>query len=130
MAGKLSTSTPKFLRFISSADDLRYFVVKAPSPGNFRSQLGYYQCSNLEKLESDLQQRQDWAIGAYYSLNPVAANCIARAGNELLPATSLLAIRASDIVSRRLLLIHVDPTRAPDISATNEEKDEALRLAR
>ncbi len=67
------------------------------------------------------------AEGVYLTLNPVAPALLARAANRLVagrPPTSADA----DVLRLRRLLVDVDPVRPSGISATDEERHDALAV--
>ena len=67
--------------------------------------------------------------GVYVTLNPVAPALLARSVNRVRAAKRGEATSDGDVVARRWLLVDVDPKRSAGISATDEEKGQALEVA-
>lgn len=69
------------------------------------------------------------ASGVYFTVNPCDPALIARAANRLVASPPRTTTDA-EIVCLRWLLVDLDPLRPAGISATNEELEAALGLAR
>jgi hypothetical protein len=88
---------------------------------------GYFDSADACIAELGRIQSAD---GIYITLNPVVPALLARANNRLKYARKGDATTSDkDIVQRRRLLIDVDSERPPGISATDLEKEAAMRTA-
>lgn len=127
--GRWNEDTATFLKFISERAGVRYIFVKDTNSGSHRKLAGYYQSSNFDQLVDDISRFDGNAAGIYYALNHVQEGCLTRAENSLCPASTALSCKTADILRRRLLLVDIDPVRAPDCSASKTEKRHAQQLA-
>jgi hypothetical protein len=66
------------------------------------------------------------AAGVYLSLNPLNPALLARGANRLVPLKT--ASTDADVLRIRHLLIDVDPVRPSGISATEEERQQAIAV--
>jgi len=69
--------------------------------------------------------------GVYWTLNPVHPDLISRRANRVAFAERGFALTTDrDIVSRRWILVDVDPVRISGVSSTNEEKQAAEAIGK
>lgn len=102
--------------------------LRVPKAGKLGTISGYFDDHN--KLAEELERLSGTAPAVYYTLNPVNPALLARANNHTNPyAKGTTNDAADNIVGRRWLLIDCDPMRPADISATEEEKEAARRIA-
>ena len=98
------------------------------SQGFKRTWCGYYTGNKLDRMASDAMELTGDAEGVYFMLNPVNPDLLARCANRV-EATNE-STKDPDIVSRRFLLLDVDPKRKSRISSSDQEKQEAWDLIR
>jgi putative DNA primase/helicase len=82
---------------------------------------------NQESLVAEVEKIEG-ARGIYITPNPVNGELFARSPNKVTVARSGECSSDSDIVTRRFLLIDVDPVRPTNLSATDAEKDAAFAI--
>src|ERR1039458_38536 len=83
--------------------------------------LGYFDTPALVP-DALAALRLEGAKGIYITLNPINPVLLARSHNKLVDAKERDGAKDKDILSRRWLLIDVDPKRAAGISASDDEK--------
>jgi hypothetical protein len=92
---------------------------------------GYYR--NIEKLAEDAATLNDSSFNpsqnAYSCLNPVDPELFARRADTFGNAQRGDAVKDSDVLFRRWLLVDIDPVRPSGTSATNQQKQAAFDLA-
>ena len=90
---------------------------------------GYFNDVELAAREAAKLDYQNQPGGIYVTLNAGIPDLLARANNQLVfsPASTT---SDSEITRRRWLMLDLDPVRPSDISATDEEMNAALDLAR
>jgi len=86
---------------------------------------GYFEYDHIQDVPQTLAEITT-ALGVYVTLNPVNPALLARAKNRIKRARQNETTRDGDILSRRWLLIDVDPARPAGISATDTEKEAAF----
>jgi hypothetical protein len=69
------------------------------------------------------------ASGIYYIFNQIAPECMAVSKNCFTKAKRGMATRDSDILTRKFILIDIDPNRRPQISSTDEQHKQAYAKA-
>ncbi len=111
-----------FLKYVLQPGQVVQIFLKGVSSGNEENLVGYYDTVHLDKLKKDVLQYSGRAAGIYFSLHPVAPECLDRSRNCLQPVSIAKSAKSADIVKRRLLLIDVDPVRSGTVSATKDEK--------
>lgn len=119
-----------FLRFISEAEEIRYFFVKNMNHEPHAHLCGYYQASSFGQLAKDVKQVDGSASGIYYTLNSLDQASLKPAPNSFKPAPVVNAPKISNIVRRRMFLVDIDPVREPNCSASDDEKHNAYLLTR
>lgn len=87
---------------------------------------GYF--NNYKVLESNAMDYNDKVPGIYITLNPVKKDLLARANNRVNPWARQTTSDA-DIEYRKWLPIDFDPVRPSGISSTEEEQENARKLA-
>lgn len=88
---------------------------------------GYFD--NFEALGKKAAKLDEQGYTAYVTLNPAEPALLARASNRVARG-KVERTSDSDIIRRRWLLVDADPVLPAGISATDEEKEAALRRAR
>ncbi len=91
---------------------------------------GYFTHASIETAAGLIAELDESGLapGVYVTLNPVKPDLLARAANRLkrrAPETTA----DGDILTRRWLLIDVDPVRPSGVSATDEERELARQRA-
>jgi len=112
------------------------FEVRAPKTlqrrgSSFRATCsGYYTYDAIDKAAADIAELDDsgMAPGIYVTMNPVAEGLLARSINKLTPQ-AVSTTGDNDIVTRRWLVIDVDPVRPSNVSATDKELEYARQFA-
>ncbi|MBU2166576.1 MAG: hypothetical protein KKF88_01945, partial [Alphaproteobacteria bacterium] len=85
---------------------------------------------DLSQLAAAAKKASDaGARSVYVTLNPVKPALLARCANRVQEQTKT-ATSDNDILTRRWLPIDLDPVRPADVSATDEEHEAALEMAR
>lgn len=101
--------------------------VRVPKAGRQRTISGYF--SDFEKMARSIASLESQKFpGVYWTLNPVKPALLARAANTARPYAEATT-SDHEILTRRLLLVDLDPLRPSGISATDPEHDAALLLA-
>ena len=111
-----------FLKYVLQPGQVVQIFLKGVTDGNKKNLVGYYDTEHLDKLKKDVLQYSGQAAGIYFSLHPVAPECLDRSKNCLQHVSIAKSAKSADIVNRRLLLIDVDPVRFGTVSATKDEK--------
>jgi hypothetical protein len=88
---------------------------------------GYFD--NLDALAKEAVKLDEQGYTAYVTLNPVKPAVLARASNRVERGRAEKT-SDKDVVRRRWLLVDADPVHPAGISATDTEKEDALRRAR
>ncbi|MGL4465184.1 MAG: hypothetical protein ACRC1K_23765 [Planctomycetia bacterium] len=146
----LSTATTPFLahRAEMVAEAERFLRLACPSKGTvFEARLisaksyrykeiqtGVYDGDHIPAAARAVVNKSlDPAVpmqGAYFTINDVKRDCLARANNRLIKADKGGTTSDAEIDARRLILIDVDPKRpVPDVSATDAEVAAAREVA-
>lgn len=89
---------------------------------------GYFDADHIAEMVAAAMELTPKAKGVYYTINPVDPNLLARRCNRVDRAESGELTSDKDIVSRRWLLVDVDPVRDSRISASDAEKGHAHEL--
>lgn len=92
-----------------------------------RNRGGFYMASRLTELVSDVMELSGDAIGVHWAINPVEPILLRRADHEL--RTGLGPPKDGEVLRRRFLPIDIDPKRATDASATDQEKQRAYDIS-
>lgn len=108
--------------------ELRALKVKPKYRGREVTVSGYYDHAHLDVMARDALKLTTRGVdstpapGVYFVINPIKPQLLARRANryEIAEAGSLTTDQ--DIVSRRWILIDVDPVRVSSISASDQEK--------
>jgi hypothetical protein len=87
---------------------------------------GYFD--SVENAASAVAALEEPYAGIYYTPNPVHADLAARAYNRILPWSSHTTTDGY-VLRRRWLLIDIDPDRPSGISASDQERANALKVA-
>ena len=106
------------------------FEVRAlnPKAGRPHTRAGYFD--NAVTASAEATRLSGEFEGVYITLNPCAPALLARASNRIKESGRGEATTDADIVSRRWLLVDVDPVRPHGVSATDREKEAAASVAR
>ncbi len=107
-------------------DEETVFEVRIPNSGRTQTVAGWF---NDAALAAEAVAEWDGVANIYVTMNPVNPALLARAQNRLKPYTKTTTTDA-DVISRRWLLVDLDPSRPADISSTEAEKEAAGRKAR
>ena len=99
-------------------------------PPNHRRPLNYFgYFDDYDELATCAAKLSDWgAAGVYFVPNPVKPALLARAKNRVQVAEKASSTNDGDIVSRRWLLIDIDPIRPAGVSATDEERSHTFTV--
>ena len=102
--------------------------VRVPNAGRHQTISGYF--NDLDALVSEVVRLDGlhWP-GIYWTPNPLDPALLARAKNKLKTSVKHTTSDA-DVLSRRWLLIDLDPKRPAGISSTDAEHEAALEVAR
>ncbi|MDY7109448.1 MAG: AAA family ATPase [Planctomycetota bacterium] len=129
VAAGQSANVAEYLATLHETDDVfevRCLRVTDRADGQFAATwAGWFDSPDAAALAIDRLPGR--AAGVYVTLNPCDPKLIARAHNKLAKARETTSDR--DIVSRRWLLIDLDPARPAGVSATAEELQAAQRKA-
>lgn len=118
------------------SEQIRRAVEALSEPGNVRelralkngtTAAGYFD--SPEALSEEAAKLDEQGFNVYVTANPVEPALLARAENRIkrpLRATT----SDKDVIRRRWLPVDLDPQRPAEISATDEEKEAALKRAR
>ena len=88
----------------------------------------YFDADHREALIAQAASLSGCAQGVYITLNPVVADCLARAANRAI-LYAKHATADAEIIRRHWLLIDTDPERPSGISANDAEHQLALNRA-
>ena len=94
---------------------------------NGKPHAGYF--NDFDKLAAAATKLSGTMMGVYLVLNPIKKELLARAVNRIVDSPKNLTADI-DIISRRWFPIDVDANRAPGISSTDEEHNNAITTAR
>lgn len=103
------------------------FEVRLIHSGRKRIDAGYFD--DPAHAASAITALSEQYQGIYFTPNPVVPDLAARSYNRI-SAWAQLTTMDPDIVERRWLLIDVDPDRPAGISATDDELNNAFKVAR
>ena len=98
--------------------------------GHPRTISGYYR--DFTKLARDahaLNTRFSPLENCYICLNPCPAELYGRRADQFAICSRGEAVKDQDILRRRWLLVDVDPVRPSGVSATDQQKEDAINLA-
>lgn len=118
----VASDLERFLGLIWRPGDVR--EIRMPAPG--RTDSGYFD--NPAALIEAIRPF-DGRENAYITINPVNDALLARAANRI-KARARATTGDQQIIERRWLPIDIDPVRPSDISASEEEREAALLVAR
>ena len=86
---------------------------------------GYFDHDHLQEMAATASQLSSDSKGVYVTLNVVRPDLLARHNNRVGVAKEGETTKDNEILSRRWLLIDLDPQRPSGTSATDEEKTRA-----
>jgi hypothetical protein len=95
--------------------------------GRPHTEAGFFDHDHLLDLAKNALRVTPYAMGVYFTLNPLHPDLLARRCNRIDWANEGELAKDKDILARRWLLIDADPIRDPLISASQEEKAAAQR---
>lgn len=97
--------------------------------GRPHTEAGFFDGAHLVEMAQAAFRLSRIAKGAYFTLNPLHPDLLARRCNRVAWAGEGELAKDKDVLCRRWLLVDVDPLRDALISATNEEKAAARQTA-
>jgi hypothetical protein len=103
-------------------------ILNAGKPGITLN--GFFEYGHLRKALRAVNEWDGRASGIYVALNPVDPRLLARCANRLQITQKEQGASDKDILVRRWMLVDFDPIRPAGISASAEEHEAALALAR
>lgn len=103
------------------------FEIRLLHAGRKRTDAGYFD--HPAHAATALAGLQEPYKGVYFTMNPVLPDLAARSYNRISPYAENTTLDG-DIVERRWLLLDIDPDRPANISATDEQVDQAFKVAR
>jgi hypothetical protein len=100
--------------------------------GNYRpyTEAGYFDGEHRRELAAAAWDLSKKAGGVYCTLNPLLPAVLARKVNRTDRADDGNLTKDHEVLTRRLLLVDVDPVRPSGISATDAEKSAACEVIR
>ena len=87
---------------------------------------GFFDYDHLQQMAKEALILDDKSKGIYFTLNPLNPDLLARRSNRLDVAESGLQAADKDVLRRHWLLVDADPVRISGVSATDQEKSQAL----
>ena len=99
-------------------------VRRGPHGGSF-TESGYFDAGHLKRAVAAVEGLYDGAGGIYFTLNPLKPELLARRAHRTDRAGRDDCAKDGDVLSRRWMLVDVDPVRASGIGATDAEKASA-----
>ncbi|WP_397570453.1 DUF3987 domain-containing protein [Schlesneria sp. T3-172] len=101
-------------------------------PDVLSTQSGYFDAQHLAEAEQAALHLETsfHASGVYVTLNPASPDLLARSANRVKKAQRDGTTKDGEIVSRRWMLIDIDPTRPAGVSSTDAELATAQAQAR
>lgn len=126
---QLAVHTLAFLqRIVTPGQVTEVFIKDARNVGEHLT--GFFDFEHLDQLVECTVGQFVSPAAVYFRVNPVRAESLSRASNQLCPTLHAAASKTRDILGRRLILLDVDPVRKHHESATDAEHNAALqRLA-
>lgn len=97
--------------------------------GSTTTHSGFFDTDHLSELVTAADKLAQQGKGAFWTLNPVRPDLLARRANHESVASRDELTSDKDIVRRRWLLVDVDPRRPSGVSATDAEKKQARQVA-
>jgi hypothetical protein len=91
---------------------------------------GFFDYEHLDQMAEAALTISPVARGVYFTMNPLKPALLARRANRVEYAEEGESAKDDDVLRRRWLLIDADPVRDPHVSATDEEKMNALEVVR
>ena len=107
--------------------ELRALGVSTPEYRRTHTVSGYFD--DIHALAEAAMQIAPYAMGIYFTPNPMNAALLARAANRARPINQEPLSSDSDVVARRWLLVDIDAIRPAGISSTDAEHDAAITKA-
>ena len=89
---------------------------------------GFFDYDHFEQMASLALEVERYAVGVYYTLNPLVPEIIYRRFNRIDWAETGKLANDQHVRRRRWLLIDADPVRIAGIPSTDEEKAESSRV--
>jgi hypothetical protein len=86
---------------------------------------GFFDSSHLPEMAQAALEITATAKGVYFCPNPLRPDLLSRCCNRIDLATPGMLTSDADVLSRRWLLIDLDPVRKGDVGSTDEEKTAA-----
>jgi AAA domain len=109
--------------------DARFVCYNGRPDSRMNTAFGFFDSAEAAVAVLPALEAAEWPA-IYVSLNPVTPSLIARASNQIKPASRKSASTSDHDVERRTaLLIDLDPVRPAGISSTDEEHAAALARA-
>lgn len=117
-----------WLREINTMGQVTELWVKdyEPETGRTHNRVAWYDRRRLSTMASEAQQYSPASSGIYHSLNPVDPKELGTVGDK--PQRCRKRVNTSHVLSRRLLMIDIDPDRPIGQPATDQEKQSARQL--
>lgn len=108
--------------------ELRAVKVKE---GNYRpyTVAGFFDHDHRREMAKEALRLTERSKGVYFTLNHLKPDCLHRRANRVDRAEEGELAKDADVSKRTRLLLDIDPVRDALISATEEERKEAHRLA-
>lgn len=103
------------------------FEIRLTHNGRKRIDAGYFD--QVHAAATAIASLNEPYQGIYFVPNPLVPDLLARSANRIAP-WSQFTTSDTDVTERRWLLIDIDPVRPSGISATDPERDNAVKIAR
>ena len=100
-----------WLREINAADQVTELWIKdyQPDTGQAHNRVAWYDRRRLNTMATEAQQSSPVSAGIYHSLNPVDPKDLGTVADN--PKRCCRRVKAQHVLSRRLLMIDIDPDR-------------------
>jgi hypothetical protein len=118
----------RFLSLLAGPGDVFELRALSKDRGQQRIEFGFFD--DFDKMAEAAANISGSADGVYTTLNPANPALLARAPkNKVRRAGNGDTTSDRDVMTRRSLLVDIDPVRPTGISSTDEEHDAALEMA-